>query len=102
VGRIRNTHQSRADLIDIWTWIAARDEAVAIRVVDTITERCEQLADFPEMGPPRTEIAPDVRAPVTECWLVLYRIVAAGVQIVRIVDGARDLSIIELPENREP
>jgi toxin ParE1/3/4 len=70
--------------------------------VGTITERCEQLGDFPEMGLARPEIAPDVRALVTERWLVLYRILAAGVQIVRIVDGARDLSIIELPENREP
>ena len=99
---VRYTQHARADLIDIWMRIAARDEKVANRVVDTITGRCNQLAGFPEMGQARPEIASDVRALVSERWLILYRILAPGVQVVRIVDGARDLAVLEIPANREP
>jgi hypothetical protein len=37
------------------------------------------------------------RALVVERWLAVYRITQIGVQIVRIVDGACDLSNLELP-----
>lgn len=102
MSRVRYTHHARADLLDIWVRIAAHDEATANRIVDTITQRCEQLGDFPELGPARPEIAPGGRALVTGRWLVLYRILAASVQIVRVVDGASDLSLLALPESREP
>jgi toxin ParE1/3/4 len=35
------------------------------------------------------------RSLVIERWLALYRIVEEGVQVVRIVDGARDLTKLE-------
>jgi hypothetical protein len=39
--------------------------------------------------------AEDARALVIERWLVLYRLVEDGVQVVRIIDGARDLTRID-------
>lgn len=101
MSRVRYTNLARTDLTDIWVRIALHDQASANRVVDAITERCNQLSDFPKLGPARPEIAPNVRVLIVERWLVLYRMMAADVQIVRIVDGARDLAFIELPENRE-
>ncbi len=57
-----------------------------------------QLAAFPELGPERSDIAAEARMLVIERWIALYRVVEQGVQIVRIVDGTRDLSQLITPQ----
>jgi len=37
---------------------------------------------------------------VHERWLILYRLLPRGVEVVRIADGARDLSALFWPEER--
>jgi toxin ParE1/3/4 len=97
VTRLRFTHQARADLIDIWINIAADSEAAAERCLDRIKARCRDLMTFPELGPERPDIAPDARMLVIDRWLALYRIEGGDVQIVRVVDGTRDLTRISMP-----
>lgn len=99
--RVRFTHRAREDLLEIWVRIALANEPVANAVYDRIEERCRRLADFPEMAPVRPEIAAQARALVIERWLALYRIVPDGVQIVRIVDGARDLTQLSWIEDTD-
>jgi toxin ParE1/3/4 len=98
LGQVRYTWKARQDLIDIWRHIAAESPANADRCLDLIEARCKQLAAFPEIGPERRDIAPDARMLVVERWIAIYRLVKQGVQIVRIVDGARDLSRLTLPQ----
>ena len=57
-----------------------------------------QLAAFPELGPERSDITAEARMLVIERWIALYRVVEQGVQIVRIVDGTRDLSQLITPQ----
>ena len=93
------TKEAREDLLDLWGHIAAdRSENFADRILDRITEACDVLADHPELGRARPEIDPEARALVVERWLALYRLKPDGPQIVRVVDGARDLSRIGFPE----
>jgi toxin ParE1/3/4 len=92
VGKVRYTRRARADLLDIWEWIASDKLATADRVYDAIEKRCNSLREHPQLGRPRPEIAEGARSLVMERWFVFYRIVEDGVQIVRVVDGARDLS----------
>ena len=94
---VRLTKQAKADLTAIWQTIAAHDERTADRVLDAISDRCQQLQEFPELGPARPDIAESARALLIERWLILYRILPDHAQVVRIVDGARDLSKISLP-----
>ena len=54
-----------------------------------------RLAEFPELGPSRPEIAEDARSLLVERWLVLYRLIGTNLQVVRIIDGARDLKRID-------
>ena len=62
----------------------------------TVSNRpVSRLRQFPQLGPAHPEIADDARALVIERWLALYRLVEDGVQLVRIVDGSRDLTKIE-------
>lgn len=94
--KIRQTAQAKADLINVWLRIAAHDKATANRVLDDIARRISQLAAYPELGKARPEIASDARALVSERWLILYQITTDCVQIVRVVDGSRDLSKLDV------
>jgi toxin ParE1/3/4 len=98
VSDVHFTRRAREDLLDIWIHIAPRNSAaVADRVYDRIEDACRQLGRYPKLGAARPEIAEDARALVIERWLALYRLIEDGAQIVRIVDGARDLTRIEWP-----
>ncbi len=96
MSEVRFTRRAREDLLDIWLYIAPRNsEAVADQVYDRIEEACQRLSHYPQLGSARPEIAEGARALVIERWLALYRLVEDGAQIVRIVDGSRDLARIE-------
>jgi len=83
-------------LLDIWLYVATHNsEAVADRVYDSIEQTCGLLKEHPRLGRPRPEIQPEARSVVIERWLALYRITEDGAQIVRVIDGARDLAAIE-------
>ena len=51
------------------------------------------LRRFPASGPLRPDIAPEARALVELPYLILYRIIPEGVQIVRVLHGARNIDI---------
>ena len=98
VSRVRFTARAREDLLEIWVAVATRNsEAVADRVYDRIENLCHLLEDHPQLGRARPEIHPEARSIVVERWLALYRITEEGTQIVRVLDGARDLSTLEWP-----
>ena len=87
---------AREDLLDIWLYVAARNsETVADRVYDGIEQTCQLLREHPQIGRARPEIHGDARSLVIDRWLALYRVTENGAQIVRIIDGARDLAAIE-------
>ena len=96
MSRVLFTARAREDLLDIWFYVASRNsEAVADRVYNTIEQSCRLLKDHPRLGRARPEIQAEARSIVIERWLALYRLTEDGVQIVRIIDGARDLSEIK-------
>ena len=95
MSRLRFTRRARQDLLDLWLYIAARNLQAADRVYDRIEQSCQVLKDYPQFGPARPEIGEGARALVIEHWIALYRLVEGGVQVVRIVDGVRDLTRLE-------
>lgn len=88
---IQRTAQAEEDLIEIWIYIAQDSPLAADRVLNDIEERFEGLADNPLMGRLRPDIAAELRYFTVGKYLILYRAVPDGVQIVRVIHGARDL-----------
>lgn len=85
---------AESDLDEIWLNIAQENPSAADRLIDSFRQRSEQLSEFPELGRLRPDIAEAARSVNVGNFLILYRIVARTVEVIRIVHGARDLAAL--------
>jgi toxin ParE1/3/4 len=60
--RVLRKPLARADLLDIWNYVADDSPAKADRVLDSINKQCQILARFPKMGRARNELGPSLRS----------------------------------------
>jgi len=79
--------------------IGLENADAAERIYTAVEGRVGLLSRFPRMGPRRPEIAPTARMLVEGSYLVLYELhpdtedgPVESVEIVRVVDGRRELS----------
>jgi len=86
--------QAEQDLIDIWDFIAQDNIDAADRIYDDIEQKCEALAQAPGMGRTRDELAPSLRSFPVGKYVIFYRLIEDGIEIARILHGARDLKSI--------
>lgn len=91
MSRVRFTPRAAEDLEEIWFFIAADNPDAADRTLDALEEKARLLAEKPQLGPARPDIAKDLRFHPVGSYLLLYRIIKNGVEIVRVAHGARDL-----------
>ena len=75
-----------------WNYIAQDNSQAADNLLDEIDARSIALASSPYLGAARPDIAPELRHSLVGRYLILYRIIPDGVQIVRVIHGARRLS----------
>ena len=90
-ARVFRTRRAREDLVEIWRYVARDNSLAADDLLGRIDESCRLLADNPDLGPARPDIRPGLRYFVVERYVVLYRAIEGGVEVVRVVHGARDL-----------
>ena len=79
------------DLIDIYLYIFRDNAPAAEKTIRAINAKCELLVRSPRIGRARPELRADLRSFPYGAYLILYRIVADGVEIVRVVHAARNL-----------
>jgi toxin ParE1/3/4 len=91
VPQVRHTARARRDLIEIWLEVATLNPAAARKLYNRLEARVEILKRFPEAGRLSPDIAASARVLVERPYLILYRIIAGGVQIVRVLHGARNI-----------
>lgn len=100
-SRVRHTTRARDDLLGIWLDIAADDPAAADRFYDRLEARIGILETFAEAGRSRPDIDPAARTLVEYPYLILYRLIPEGAQIVRVVHGARHIDRLLFSEGME-
>ncbi len=83
--------EAENDLIEIWLYIAADNQEAATCVLHSFDKKFQLLAKNSKLGSARPDIAPDLRYFVEGNYLILYRESAEGIEIVRVVHGARSL-----------
>ena len=90
------------DLLAIYLFIAeqsGRDQAE--HVVRVIRSKCETVAEASGIGRPRPELRDGVRSFAIWSFLVFYSEIESGIEVVRILHGARDISAGDVsPESR--
>ncbi len=91
MNRFHITDQAKLDLEGIWLFIASDDIDAADGMITNIIARFSILADSPEMGRSRDELVAGLRSFPVENYAVYYRKLAVGIEIVRILHGARDI-----------
>jgi len=89
VPPIIRTARADEDLINIWTNIASDNPDAADRILDAIERRWQQLAQHPQSGMAREDIAPGIRHLIVGQYLTLYRLSGDGIEIVRVLHGRR-------------
>ena len=86
---------AKADLIDIWQYIAQDNEAAADRMLDRIWDGFRVIARFPNGGTMRPELAPQLRCYSVGNYVIYFRLATGGgVEIARVLHGSRDVDAI--------
>ena len=82
------------DLESIWDYIAADNPEAAERCLREIDAQFSKLAAYPLMGRARKDLAPGLRSFPLGNYIIFYLPVTkkSGVQIVRVIEGHRNIT----------
>ncbi|MFN6001471.1 MAG: type II toxin-antitoxin system RelE/ParE family toxin, partial [Dolichospermum sp.] len=72
-------------------YIATDNRIIADRILDQIEAKSQMLAKNPGIGQSRPDISPELRYFTVGNYLILYLEIKDGIEIVRVVHGARYL-----------
>ena len=72
----------------------SRSQAVADRFLESIDEKCRLLATQPRMGRSRPDLAAGVRSFPSGDYMIFYRPIDDGIEVLLVVHGARDIPAI--------
>jgi toxin ParE1/3/4 len=87
------------DLAEIWDYIADDSEEQADLFIDLIDRKLRLLAEQPNLGRARGELAENMRSFPIGRYVVFYIVMPSCIQIVRVLHGARDLAPIFEADN---
>ncbi len=97
-GKLVWSLQARTDLLEIYTIIGLEQPAAAERYFERMEAKTHHLKSQPRIGTRRPAINPSARILIKAPYLLLYRTdpdtddgPIDTIEIVRIVDGRRDL-----------
>jgi len=87
----RLSPQAASDLEAIGDYIAQDSPTNARRFIERLTQKFVALGRNPMIGRARPELRADLRSFPYGAYLILYRVIDDGVEIVRVVHAARNL-----------
>ena len=83
--------RAKADLSEIWEFIAEDSDDQADAFIDLIDQKFQLLAQQSGLGRRREELAEGLRSFPVGRYVIFYLPIPGGVQIVRVLHGARDI-----------
>jgi toxin ParE1/3/4 len=97
VGRYSVSLLAGQDVLDIIGYVSTRNIGAADRLRDRLIAAFARLAARPSIGHPRHDLAPramDLRFWPVGRYLVIYRTIDGGIEIVRVFSAYRDISAL--------
>ena len=95
------SRDAEVDLILIWVYYAEKSALAAQRVREEIASKYDLLLQYPQLGRSRDEVRKGLRSFSIGNYVVFYREIDNGIQIVRVLHGAQDVSGVFLPPDEE-
>jgi toxin ParE1/3/4 len=89
VSQVHYTSLADADIDDITEYFAPLSPAKGLRVIKNIRDTARIHAGSPLIGRSRHRLRPGLKSFVAEGYVVYFRIVTGGIEVVRVVHGAR-------------
>jgi toxin ParE1/3/4 len=78
------------DLSEIADYFAETNMEIGERFFRAFNRKCQQLIAFPSSGKSYSSIRPDLRGLSIEGYIIFYRILDDGIEILRVVSGRRN------------
>ena len=104
MARLIVSPEADADLDAIAAFIAEHDGATrAATIAERIRKTMDNLAFMPGMGRRRSYLRRDQRAFPVPPWTIYYEpLPDGGIEVVRVLDGRRDLASVFKKKRRRP
>ena len=85
------TNHALNHLVEIYQYIKTDSPRYALRVVDRITQRSKQIADFPRSGRRVPEYDhPDIREVFEGSYRVIYRIKKNQIDVLSVIHSSQE------------
>ncbi len=82
------------DLESISSYFADVQVEAGEKFLQGFSKRCKQLANFPKIGRSYDDLQVGLRGLPLEGYIILYRMVDDGIEIVRVVNGRQDFRLL--------
>lgn len=79
---------------EICEYIAQNDPEAAIKLFETIRQKCKTAAQFPNMGKQYNRLVPSLRGFIVDDYIVFYFPKEDGIDVSRVVSGYRNLEVL--------
>ncbi|NJM59811.1 MAG: type II toxin-antitoxin system RelE/ParE family toxin [Oscillatoriales cyanobacterium RU_3_3] len=83
--------RAELDLLDIWDYIADDSFDRADEFLDRVEAKLQTLARNPGLGRKREELLVGLQSFPIDNYLVFYREIENGIDVIRILHGSRDI-----------
>lgn len=94
-NRCKFTVPASRDIESIIDYVADQTGLdAADKLLNKINQKCSTLAKFPNMGRRRDELLSTLRSFPVDNYLIFYRPIEGGIEILRVVSGYRDLEAL--------
>ncbi len=91
MSRYRISRQARSDLDDIWLYIASDNLSAADHFIDQLVGKFQTLTTQPGIGRTRDELGESLRSFPVGNYVIFYRPMQDGIEIIRVLSGFRDI-----------
>ena len=99
----RVTPTASRDIESIMDYLAEDSNLeMAEGFLQRIDAKFKLLSQFPQIGRKRDELYPGLRTISLDNYLIFYRLVPKGVEVVRVISGYRDLTDLFVDDENSP
>lgn len=97
--KVLRSAQAAQDLDDIWFYIAQDSVSAADRWIEALLETTVTLAFQPDIGRLRPELAPEIRSMPVKAYMIYYRPISDGIEIIRVLHASRNTDSTALDDS---